>query len=240
MLVAMRRWRSHTLLALGALALALACGGRDAPRLSFVDGAGGDGADGDVGASSGVGGSAGRGTTSSGVGGAATCEAPACECGSCLASCSCAGIDASACARRCSGGQGGATTSGSSVASVTTTSTSVGAGGIGQGGVAGSGAAPSTTGSGGTGGVGECVAQARDRCGACACTDCFGTLGACIADFGCPVLLACFERTGCSGLECYRPSTCRDVIDSYGGLTGDSMLHAIGLGLCTVRAGCPC
>ncbi|HEX9619785.1 MAG TPA: hypothetical protein VF989_06605 [Polyangiaceae bacterium] len=231
----MGRVAVRSLWALGVAALAVACGGRDEPRFGFVDGEGGDvsfgGEAGEIGAGDGgigsrggarsVGAASGR---TSGVGGAAPGGAT-----------SSGDVTVT--------GAGGATSSGvTGVGGVagTSSSASSGSGGLaGQGGVAGA-SGSSSSGSGGTGGVGQCVAQAESRCGICACRSCFDELGACIADFGCPVILDCIDRTGCEGLGCYQAATCRGVIDSFGGLLGASMQRAIVLALCTFEADCPC
>lgn len=109
-----------------------------------------------------------------------------------------------------------------------------GFGGGGAGGVAGFG------GSGGGGGVAQCVSQAKDDCDKCLCTSCFSQLGQCIADFGCPVILQCAEKTGCSGIGCYQPNTCQGVIDSFGGPFGQSAQRAFQLVACAINQGCPC
>jgi hypothetical protein len=110
----------------------------------------------------------------------------------------------------------------------------------GAGGVAGMGGVAGTGGDGGSGGVRQCIAQARDDCEVCLCRGCFDELGACIADFGCPIILSCVERTGCTGLGCYQPATCQGVIDAFGGLTGRSMTLVLELGVCGALRSCDC
>jgi hypothetical protein len=126
-----------------------------------------------------------------------------------------------------------------------------GYGGYGAVGAGGYGAVTTTGGYGQGGGIGyaggstvdpvaQCVAQAGSECEACACSACFGDLTACFADVGCPVILQCANLTGCSGADCYQPSTCQSIIDEYGGVGSTSTSLAIPLFQCLQGAGCPC
>jgi hypothetical protein len=85
-----------------------------------------------------------------------------------------------------------------------------------------------------------CVSQAHSDCERCACGSCFGDLFACFGDRGCPAILQCANRTGCTGVDCYAPSTCQPVIDQYGGLSSQSTALAIPLFSCLQMSGCPC
>jgi hypothetical protein len=113
-------------------------------------------------------------------------------------------------------------------------------GSAGMGGAGGFGGSGATGGVAGAGGVGECVDRMPTECGKCLCESCFSQLGACIADWGCPAILECVQRTGCTGLGCYSPSTCQTVIDRFGGPIGTSTQLALGLMICAVTRGCPC
>ncbi|HEY6723913.1 MAG TPA: hypothetical protein VI197_07770 [Polyangiaceae bacterium] len=98
----------------------------------------------------------------------------------------------------------------------------------------------STTGEGGAGGVAECIAQSKTDCEACLCGDCFQAYGDCVGDFGCPRILECMDSTGCTGIDCYAPDTCQQVIDRFGGPMGASIGYVTGLVECAVAADCPC
>jgi len=126
---------------------------------------------------------------------------------------------------------------------------SVATGGVGGAtGVGGTFAVGGFGGSGGsvaTGGVAgaaaqQCVSQARSDCERCACGSCYDSLIPCFKDAGCPQILACANRTGCLGLDCYQPGVCQDVIDTAGGLNGASVNLALPLFVCVTNLNCPC
>ncbi len=99
--------------------------------------------------------------------------------------------------------------------------------------------ATSAGGEGGSGGVAECLQQANSDCDSCLCSGCFSQYGACIGDFGCPIILQCFDQTGCNDLDCTL-AECQPVIDRYGGLSGASMRYALTLLECASDQMCPC
>lgn len=111
----------------------------------------------------------------------------------------------------------------------------------GSGGAPPTGGAPGSGGLMGSGGVVEqCTQLFNDDCGQCLCSSCFDQLNTCLGDLGCLSILACIERTGCNGFNCYQPGTCQEVIDTFGGLTGSSTQNALGLGTCAASSGCSC
>jgi hypothetical protein len=98
-------------------------------------------------------------------------------------------------------------------------------------------------GAGGTGGiVGLCVSAAPTACDKCLCQGCGSELTACFSDLGCALIFACVQQQQCQGFSCYQNSTCRGVIDQFGGLTGPSVSEVFSLASCSVtaRANCGC
>jgi hypothetical protein len=98
-------------------------------------------------------------------------------------------------------------------------------------------------GAGGTGGIVElCVAAAPTACDKCLCQGCGSELTACFSDIGCTLIFACVQQKQCQGFNCYQNSTCRGVIDQFGGLTGPSVSEVFSLASCSVtaRASCGC
>jgi hypothetical protein len=114
-------------------------------------------------------------------------------------------------------------------------------GGVDSGTIA-SGGSVSTGGSVGAGGAGAdaCLSQARSACEKCACGSCYDSLIPCFKDAACPQILACANRTGCTGIDCYQQSTCQTVIDQSGGISSNSLALAIPLFACVSNSGCPC
>jgi len=109
----------------------------------------------------------------------------------------------------------------------------------GFGAVGGSGVA----GSGGSGGIVDlCVGVAQTSCNKCQCTSCGSQLNGCFGDLGCVLVLACVQETNCQALGCYQASTCRGVIDQFGGLTGSAIEEVFSLASCTAttRSTCGC
>jgi hypothetical protein len=51
----------------------------------------------------------------------------------------------------------------------------------------------------------------------CACNACPNQHYACSTTAGCTAIVACMDRNGCSGMECYDPGRCSDIIDKWGG-----------------------
>jgi len=98
-------------------------------------------------------------------------------------------------------------------------------------------------GAGGTGGIVElCVSAAPTACEKCLCQGCGSELTACFSDVGCALIFACAQQKQCQGFNCYQNSTCRGVIDQFGGLTGPSVSEVFSLASCSVtaRANCGC
>jgi len=76
-----------------------------------------------------------------------------------------------------------------------------------------------TSGTGG-GEIEECGPSSidpDDPCELCVATSCTTEALACCEQPGCLDIISCAQDTGCSGLDCYAPETCKDVIDSAGG-----------------------
>jgi hypothetical protein len=114
---------------------------------------------------------------------------------------------------------------------------SVSAGGFG--GVAGS----SIAGAGGSGGIVDlCVGASQTACNKCVCQSCGSELDSCFTDIGCALIFACFAQTQCNGLGCYQASTCRPIIDQFGGLTGPAVGEVFSLATCaaTSQTNCKC
>ena len=92
-------------------------------------------------------------------------------------------------------------------------------------------------GSAGTGGFGEvCSLLGATPCEQCVCNQCAAPITNCFSDFGCTLIFACAQQTGCVGLACYASNTCRPVIDQFGGLTGPAMKNVLGLSACALTA----
>jgi hypothetical protein len=134
-------------------------------------------------------------------------------------------------------GHGGSFTAGSSGISGSGPTAGSGFGGFGA--VAGFGEA----GTGGTGVIVQgCVAAAQSACNRCQCETCASELNACFGDpsFGCAQILICAQLTQCQGFGCYQSSTCRDVIDKYGGLTGSSVAQVFAIASCALSSSASC
>jgi hypothetical protein len=102
-----------------------------------------------------------------------------------------------------------------------------------DGGVAGAGGVSSA--------IQQCVSQARSDCEKCACGSCYDSLIPCFKDAGgCPQILACANKTGCTGVDCYQPNTCQAIIDKTGGVGSYSLQLAIPLFSCVRNSGCAC
>jgi hypothetical protein len=102
-----------------------------------------------------------------------------------------------------------------------------------DGGVAGAGGVSSA--------IQQCVSQARSDCEKCACGSCYDSLIPCFKDQGgCPQILACANKTGCTGVDCYQPNTCQAIIDKAGGLGSYSLSLALPLFTCVRNSGCAC
>lgn len=103
--------------------------------------------------------------------------------------------------------------------------------------------APSTGGSAGTPGVIEaCQVIAGNSCQQCLCSTCSSQIVQCFSNFGCALILACAQQTGCSGVACYNAQTCKPVIDQFGGLTGTAMKDVLSLLTCSLGSqnSCKC
>jgi hypothetical protein len=104
-----------------------------------------------------------------------------------------------------------------------------------------------STGAGGFGGssacgtLDVCMAQlsstCRERAG-CTCGDCPCEVHTCESDPGCQQILACALKTNCTGRNCYLPSTCKAVIDGFGGTGSLSFRRALDVDTCSQRFGC--
>jgi hypothetical protein len=106
----------------------------------------------------------------------------------------------------------------------------VGAGAPGAGGVTNVAGAAASAGSGATSGIVEaCQVIAGSSCQRCLCTTCSSQIVECFSNFGCALVLACAQTTGCQGVACYTAQTCRPVIDQFGGLTGKAMRDVLSL-----------
>ncbi len=123
------------------------------------------------------------------------------------------------------------------------------------GGFAGKGGAPSVAGApsfgggpsgsgGGEGGliVDACVAIASNACDKCLCTSCSTQVVSCFSDSQCTSIFSCIVRTGCQGVGCFARNTCRNVIQSNGGLTGPAVSQVLSLATCAAESqtGCAC
>jgi len=87
-----------------------------------------------------------------------------------------------------------------------------------------------------------CQVIAGNSCQQCLCTSCSSEIVDCFSNFGCALILACAQQSGCQGLSCYSAQTCRPVIDQFGGLTGKSMGAVLSLLSCSVGSqnNCSC
>ena len=113
----------------------------------------------------------------------------------------------------------------------------------GFGGVAGTAGVAGAGGISGSGGIGElCSVLGASSCEQCVCQTCAVPIVSCFSDVGCAFIFACTQQTGCQGLGCYSPNTCRSVIDQFGGLTGSSANKLFALASCSVTSqdGCNC
>jgi hypothetical protein len=120
------------------------------------------------------------------------------------------------------------------------------AGGFGTGGVAGSfggfAGFGAIGGDAGTGGIGEVCSVLGGTCAECQCKTCAPAIEACFSELGCTFILACAQQTGCTGFSCYSPTTCKPVIDQFGGLGGVSIKKVFSLLSCAAssQASCGC
>ncbi len=89
-------------------------------------------------------------------------------------------------------------------------------------------------GSGATSGIIEaCQVIAGNSCQQCLCKTCSSPIVDCFSNFGCALILACAQQSGCQGLACYSAQSCRPVIDRFGGLTGAAMNDVLSLLTCS-------
>jgi len=113
----------------------------------------------------------------------------------------------------------------------------------GVAGAPGKGGAPNVGGTGATAGIVEaCQVIAGNSCQQCLCSTCSSQIVECFSNFGCALILACAQQTGCQGVACYTAQTCRPVIDQFGGLTGSSMKDVLSLLSCSLSSqnSCSC
>ncbi len=131
-----------------------------------------------------------------------------------------------------SGGFGGSVSGGGSGGTV------VDGGAPGGGGISGDGGVPGG-GAGGAGGGGLCSDPGGTPCEVCTCSNCLDPLEQCDADGGCMDILACADKAGCSGVQCYL-GPCNQVIDQNGGPFGNSASLAQAVGQCRNANKCDC
>jgi hypothetical protein len=86
----------------------------------------------------------------------------------------------------------------------------------------------------------QCAAAFPDACENCLCNNCSSEQNACLGNIGCRTIFDCISDTGCTGIDCYAPSTCQNVIDLFGGLAGTSVSLAFEVVDCAQTEGCPC
>jgi hypothetical protein len=105
------------------------------------------------------------------------------------------------------------------------------------------GAGIGNAGSGATAGIVEaCHAIAGNSCQQCLCSTCSSQILECFSNFGCALILACAQQTGCQGVSCYSAASCKPTIDQFGGLSGKSMKEVLSLLSCSVGSqnSCSC
>lgn len=149
--------------------------------------------------------------------------------------CTLSALDCGACG---AGGSGGSSVGGSGPI-VSGGTPGVGGGPVGVGGgPVGAGGGPVGAGGQGVGGtfIAICESALGSACGQCLCPTCGSEILGCLEDTGCWNIFACAAEKSCSGVDCYRPETCRDVIDESSG----SLPKALGLLACTSGSGCGC
>ena len=116
-------------------------------------------------------------------------------------------------------------------------------GGVSVGGAPSFAGAPATAGTGATAGVIEaCQVIAGGSCEQCLCKTCSSQIVECFSNFGCALIFACAQQTGCQGISCYSAQTCRPVIDQLGGIGGKAMKGVLSLLTCsaTSQNSCSC
>ena len=106
------------------------------------------------------------------------------------------------------------------------------------------GGSAGASGSAGAGGAIEelCSVLGSSSCEQCLCKSCADPIVSCFSDVGCAFIFACAQQTGCQGLSCYSPNTCKSVIDQFGGLTGAPVRELFALASCTASSqnSCSC
>jgi hypothetical protein len=75
----------------------------------------------------------------------------------------------------------------------------------------------------------------NDPCEVCVATSCTMQALACCQQPGCLDIVRCAQEKGCSGIDCYAPETCKDVIDKAGGPAVATM-YAKPLGDCALAS----
>lgn len=106
--------------------------------------------------------------------------------------------------------------------------------------VTGGAASCATGGAGGAPNDCTLALQGDGQCVSCECNLCPTEAYDCGQDAGCQAINGCMQKVGCRGIACYQPSTCKSVIDAYGGPTGASASLALALSSCAAGGGCPC
>ena len=74
------------------------------------------------------------------------------------------------------------------------------------------------------------------------CTTCAPQIVECVSNIGCALIFACAQQTGCQGVSCYSPDTCKPIIDQFGGLSGSATKDVLALISCaaTAQNSCNC
>src|SRR6478735_1660876 len=81
-----------------------------------------------------------------------------------------------------------------------------------------------------------CQAIASNSCQQCMCNTCAPQIVECFSNIGCALIFACAQQTGCQGVGCYSPDTCKPIIDQFGGLNGTATKDVLSLISCAVTA----
>ncbi len=72
----------------------------------------------------------------------------------------------------------------------------------------------------------------------CSCKACPNAHLGCSTTTGCNAIVACFDRFGCSGMDCYTPDRCMALIDANGGPSGNAFAAGVNNASCALRLGC--
>jgi hypothetical protein len=111
-------------------------------------------------------------------------------------------------------------------------------GGVGTAGTTSLGGSGAVGGSGGI--VNLCLATVQNACDKCLCSSCASELDSCFTEVGCALIFACVQEKQCQLFGCYQASTCRGVIDEFGGPTGSSVQQVFSLVSCAAQQATNC